>query len=173
MAKVHDIVPCLWFDDQAEEAARYYTAIFKTGRVLKVTRYSEVGQETHHRPPGSVMTVEFEINGKTFTALNGGPEFKFNEAISLQVICEDQQEVDYYWEKLRAGGDPSAQVCGWLKDKYGVSWQIVPEEMSRLLDDQTQENGKRAMAAMMKMKKIDLAALKAAYQGKVSSGVAA
>ena len=173
MAKVHDIVPCLWFESQAEEAAQYYTGIFKNGRVTKVTRYSEVGQEAHHRPPGSVMTVEFEINGKTFTALNGGPEFKFNEAISLQVMCEDQKEVDYYWEKLRAGGDPSAQVCGWLKDKYGLSWQIIPEEMLKLVEDQTRENGKRAFAAMMKMKKIDLAAIKAAYNGKVPSGVAA
>ena len=173
MAKVHDIVPCLWFENQAEEAAHYYTGIFKNGRVTKVTRYSEVGQEIHHRPPGSVLTVEFEINGKSFTALNGGPEFKFNEAISLQVICKDQKEVDYYWEKLGAGGDPSAQKCGWLKDKYGVSWQIIPEEMFKLLEDQTKENGKRAMAAMMKMKKLDLATVKAAYDGKVPSGIGA
>ena len=173
MAKVHDIVPCLWFENQAEDAAKYYTGIFKTGRVTKVTRYSEVGHEAHHRPPGSVMTVEFEINGKTFTALNGGPEFKFNEAISLQVMCEDQKEVDYYWDKLRAGGDPSAQICGWLKDKYGLSWQIIPEEMLKLVEDQTRVNGKRAFAAMMKMKKIDLAAIKAAYNGKAHSGVAA
>src|SRR5258708_21425946 len=171
MAKVHDIVRCLWFENQAEQAARYYTGIFKTGRVTKLTRYSEAGEEMHHRPPGSVLMVEFEINGRTFTALNGGPQFKFNEAISLQVICEDQKEVDYYWEKLGAGGDPSAQVCGWLKDKYGLSWQIVPEEMLSLLEDQTKENGKRAMVAMMKMKKIDLAAVKAAYDGKVPSGV--
>lgn len=171
MAKVHDIVPCLWFDTEAEEAAQYYTGIFKTGRVTKILRYSEAGQETHKRPPGSVLTVEFELNGKPFVALNGGPIFKFNEAISLQIMCEDQKEVDYYWEKLGAGGDPSAQVCGWLKDKYGLSWQVVPEEMSQLLEDQTREPGKRAMAAMMKMKKIDLAAVKAAYAGKVPSGV--
>ncbi|HSV57702.1 MAG TPA: VOC family protein [Variovorax sp.] len=168
MAKVHDIVPCLWFEDQAEEAARYYTGIFKSGKVNKVTRYSEVGHEIHGRPSGSVLTVEFEINGKAFTALNGGPQFKFNEAISLQVICEDQEEVDFYWEKLGAGGDPSAQVCGWLKDKYGLSWQVFPEEMLRLLEDQTKESGKRAMAAMMKMKKLDLAAVKAAYDGKTA-----
>jgi predicted 3-demethylubiquinone-9 3-methyltransferase (glyoxalase superfamily) len=173
MAKIHDIIPCLWFDNQAEEAAQYYTGIFKTGRVTRIARYSEVGQETHKRPPGSVMTVEFELNGKSFTALNGGPVFRFNESVSLQVICEDQEEVDYYWEKLGAGGDPSAQVCGWLKDKYGLSWQVVPEEMIKLLEDQTRENGKRAMAAMMKMKKIDIAALKAAHAGKVPSSVGA
>jgi len=173
MAKLHDIVPCLWFEDQAEEAAQYYIGIFKAGKVTKILRYSEVGQETHHRPPGSVLTVEFELNGRTFTALNGGPEFKFNEAVSLQVICKDQKEVDYYWEKLGAGGDPSARVCGWLKDKYGLSWQIIPEEMFKLLEDQTKENGKRAMAAMMKMKKLDLAALEAAYDGKVPADVGA
>ena len=173
MAKVHDIVPCLWFDHQAEEAVRCYMTIFRNGKVTRISRYSEAGQEIHHRPPGSVMTVEFDLNGRTFTALNGGPAFKFNEAISLQVICKDQSEVDYYWDKLRAGGDPAAQVCGWLKDRYGVSWQIIPEEMLTLLEDQTTESGRRAMAAMMKMKKIDVAALKAAYDGKVSSGVAA
>ncbi len=161
------IVPCLWFDSQAEEAAQYYTGIFKTGRVTKVTRYSEVGQETHGRPPGSVLTVEFELNGMRFTALNGGPIFQFNEAISLQIMCRDQEEVDYYWEKLKAGGDPSAQVCGWVKDKFGVSWQVIPEAMLALIEDQTSEKGKRAMAAMMKMKKLDLAEIKAAYDGKV------
>jgi len=173
MAKVHDIVPCLWFDNQAEEAAQYYIDIFKTGKVNKIMRYSEVGQEMHHRPPGSVLMVEFELNGKTFTALNGGPQFKFNEAVSLQVMCEDQKEVDYYWDKLGAGGDRSAQQCGWLKDKYGLSWQIVPVEMLKLIEDQTKDSGKRAMAAMMKMKKIDLATIKAAYDGKVSSDVGA
>jgi len=173
MAKVHDIVPCLWFEDQAEEAARYYTGIFKTGRVTRIIRYSEAGQETHQRPPGSVLTVEFELNGNSFTALNGGPQFKFNEAISLQVVCEDQKEVDYYWEKLSAGGDPDAQACGWLKDKYGVSWQVFPEEMITLLEDQSTENGKRAMMAMMEMKKIDLAAVQAAYDGKVASDAGA
>ena len=173
MAKIHDIVPCLWFNGEAEEAAQYYTGIFKSGRVIKVTRYPEAGEEIHHRQPGSVLIVEFELNGNTFTALNGGREIPFNEAISLQVICEDQKEVDYYWEKLRAGGDPDTQMCGWLKDKYGVSWQIVPMQILKLLQDQTKESGKRAMAAMMKMKKIDLVAVKAAYDGKVPSSVGA
>ena len=171
MAKVHDIVPCLWFDSQAEEAAQYYTGIFKTGRVTRVTRYSEVGQETHKRPPGSVLTVEFELNGKTFTALNGGPIFKFNEAISFQVYCETQKEIDYYWEKLGAGGDPSAQVCGWLKDKFGVSWQVVPTILPELIGDPNSEKSQRAMAAMMEMKKLDIAELERAYQGKEASAM--
>ena len=164
MAKVHDIVPCLWFENQAEEAAKYYSGIFKTGRVTKVTRYSEVGHEAHHRPSGSVMTVEFEINGKTSTALNGGPEFKFNEAISLQVMCEDQKEVDYYWEKLRAGGDPGAQICGWLKDKYGLSWQVAPRKMVEWFGEPN-EKSERAMAAMLQMSKLDIAVLEKAYNG--------
>ncbi len=171
MPQLNPIVPCLWFDSQAEEAAQYYTGIFKTGRVTKITRYSEAGQETHGKTPGSVLTVEFELNGMKFTALNGGPHFKFNEALSLQIMCKDQAEVDYYWEKLTPGGDPSAQVCGWLKDKFGLSWQVIPEEMLALVEDQTKEAGKRAMVAMMKMKKLDLATVKAAYAGKVPSHV--
>src|SRR6185503_20042305 len=113
------ITPCLWFDNQAEEAAKFYTGIFKNSSIKSVPRYSTAGQETHRKPPGSVMTVEFDLGGQTFTALNGGPDFKFNEAISLQVRCDDQKEIDYFWDKLGAGGDPKAQVCGWLKDRYG------------------------------------------------------
>src|SRR5262245_24554029 len=120
------ITPCLWFDSSAEEAARFYTSIFKNSKIGKIARYGEAGREIHGRPAGSVMTVEFEIDGQTFTALNGGPIFKFNEAISFQVMCETQDEIDSYWEKLSQGGDNAAQQCGWLKDKYGLSWQIVP-----------------------------------------------
>jgi predicted 3-demethylubiquinone-9 3-methyltransferase (glyoxalase superfamily) len=126
LASTLKIDPCLWFDHQAEEAARFYTGIFKRSKIGKISRYGEAGREVHHRQPGSVMTVEFELDGQPFTALNGGPVFEFNEAISLVITCKDQKEVDYYWEKLSQGGDPKAQVCGWLKDKYGVSWQVVP-----------------------------------------------
>jgi predicted 3-demethylubiquinone-9 3-methyltransferase (glyoxalase superfamily) len=159
------ISPCLWFDNQAEEAARFYTGVFKNSKIGRVSHYGEAGQEIHGRPPGSVMTVEFELDGQRFTALNGGPIFKFNEAISLEIACENQKEVDYYWEKLGAGGDPNAQVCGWLKDKFGVSWQVVPAMLADLLADQTSPNAQRAMNAMLKMKKLDIAALERAYEG--------
>jgi len=159
------IAPCLWFADQAEEAARFYTGIFRNSKINRITRYSEVGQEFHHRPVGSVMTVDFELDGVPFTGLNGGPLFQFNEAISLQVFCKDQAEVDYYWDKLGQGGDPTAQQCGWLKDKFGVSWQVVPSRLTDLVSDQTKPGGKRAMAAMLRMKKIDLATVEEAYQG--------
>src|SRR5881392_1642326 len=133
------IAPCLWFDNQAEEAAKFYVSIFKSSKVVSVARYPEAGQQTHGRPAGSVMTVDFELNGLRFTALNGGPLFKFNEAVSIEIHCDTQKEVDYYWEKLTAGGDPKAQACGWLKDKYGVSWQVVPNEMADLLKDPKSE----------------------------------
>ena len=159
------IAPCLWFADQAEEAAKFYSGIFRNSKINRVSRYSDVGQEFHHRPPGSVMSVDFELDGVPFTGLNGGPVFQFNEAISLQVFCKDQAEVDYYWDKLGQGGDPTAQQCGWLKDKFGVSWQIVPEQLADLVSDQTRPGGKRAMAAMLRMKKIDLATIEEAHQG--------
>lgn len=159
------ITPCLWFDDQAEEAANYYVSIFKNSRILDIGRYSEAGQEIHGRPPGSVMIVEFELDGQRFTALNGGPVFQFNEAVSLQVSCETQEDVDYYWEKLTQGGDEKAQQCGWLKDKYGLSWQVVPSIVSELLKDHTSEKSQRAMAAILQMKKPDIEAMKRAYQG--------
>ena len=156
------IAPCLWFDNQAEEAARFYTGIFRKSRIRTITRYGTAGYETHHKSPGSVMTVEFELDGQQFTALNGGPEFKFNEALSLQIFCANQDEIDYYWDKLSAGGDPQAQVCGWLKDRYGLSWQVVPANMEELFKDEESPGAKRAMEAMLKMKKIDIAALKKA-----------
>ena len=160
------ITPCLWFDNEAEEAAKFYTSIFKNGKIGKISRYGKEGFEIHGRPEGTVMTVEFEINGQTFTALNGGPVFKFNEAISFQINCKTQKEVDYYWEKLSEGGDERAQQCGWLKDKYGVSWQIVPEVLSELVGDPASEKSQRAMKAMLQMKKIDIEGLKKAYEGR-------
>ena len=159
------ITPCLWFDTQGEEAARFYTGIFKNSRIGRISRYGETGRDIHGQAPGSVMTVEFELAGQPFTALNGGPVFQFNEAISFQVSCRDQKEVDYYWEKLSQGGDEKAQQCGWLKDKYGVSWQIVPTVLAAMLTDSKAGNSQRAMAAMLQMKKIDIASLERAYAG--------
>jgi predicted 3-demethylubiquinone-9 3-methyltransferase (glyoxalase superfamily) len=165
MASAGKLTTCLWFDEQAEAAAKFYTGIFKDSRIGRISRYGEAGREIHKRPPGSVMTIEFELNGQTFTALNGGPVFKFNEAISFQIMCQDQKEVDYYWEKLSEGGDPRAQQCGWLKDKFGVSWQVVPKVLLELVGDPTSEKSQRAMAAMMPMKKLDIAKLERAYAG--------
>ncbi len=157
------ITPCLWFDNQAEEAARFYTSVFRNSRIGRISRYGKEGHEIHGRPEGSVMTVEFEIDGHGFIALNGGPVFKFNEAISFQVHCETQEEVDYHWEKLSEDGDPSAQQCGWLKDKYGVSWQIVPTALIEMLLDKDVRRTERVMKAMLQMKKIEIAKLKQAY----------
>jgi predicted 3-demethylubiquinone-9 3-methyltransferase (glyoxalase superfamily) len=165
MQLAHTIAPCLWFDDRGEEAAEFYTAIFPNSKIVAVTRYGEAGQEIHGKQPGSVMTVEFVLNGQPFTALNGGPHFRFNEAVSFQVVCDTQAEIDHYWERLSAGGDPKAQQCGWLKDRFGVSWQVVPHGMAEMLKDPAAEGAKRAMAAVLKMKKIDLAALRKASAG--------
>jgi len=162
---VQPIHPCLWFDNQAEEAARFYVSIFKKARILHVTRYPAIGQDVHGREPGSVMTVEFVLNGTTFTALNGGPLFRFSEAISFQVMCRTQKEIDHYWDKLGEGGDPNARQCGWLKDKFGLSWQVVPEGMERMLKDPKSKATERAFATMMQMKKLDIAQLEAAYKG--------
>lgn len=159
------ITPCLWFDDQSEEAVAFYSAIFPNSKVVAVTRYSEVGREFHGRVPGSVMTVEFELDGQSFTALNGGPLFRFNEAISFQIFCDTQAEIDHYWDRLTEGGDPKAQQCGWLKDRFGVSWQIVPTIMVKLLGDPDPIKAQRVMKAMMGMKKIDIAEIKRAYAG--------
>src|SRR5258708_32906458 len=162
------ISPCLWFDDQGEEAAKFYTAIFPNSKIVTVTRYSEAGQEIHGKKPGTVMTVEFELNGQTFTALNAGPVFKFNEAISFQINCDTQDEIDHYWEKLSAGGDPKAQQCGWLKDKYGVSWQVVPKILPDLFKDHESQKAQRAMEALLRMKKIDIAELERAVRAEVA-----
>lgn len=160
------ITPCLWFDSTAEEAAKFYTSIFKNSKLGKISRYGKEGYEIHGKLEGTVLTVEFELNGQTFTALNGGPAFKFNEAISFQVHCESQDEIDYYWEKLSQGGDQKAQQCGWLKDKYGVSWQIVPTVLSEMLQDKDTEKSERVMKAMLQMKKLDIDKLKQAYDKK-------
>jgi predicted 3-demethylubiquinone-9 3-methyltransferase (glyoxalase superfamily) len=165
MQQVQKIAPCLWFDHQAEEAAAFYTAIFKNSKIGKIARYTEAGREIHGKAPGSVMTVAFELDGQSFTALNGGPIFKFNEAISLQVNCGTQEEIDYFWEKLSAGGDEKAQQCGWLKDRYGVSWQIVPAALAAMASDPDPAKSGRVMEAILKMKKINLAELKRAYAG--------
>jgi predicted 3-demethylubiquinone-9 3-methyltransferase (glyoxalase superfamily) len=155
----------LWFDSEAEEAANFYVGIFPNSRVKTVTRYGKAGQEFHRKPEGSVMTVEFELDGQSFTGLNGGPMFKFSEAISFQVTCETQAEIDRYWEKLGEGGDPEAQQCGWLKDRFGLSWQIVPAGMEEFFKSGPDAGTERAMSAMMQMKKIDLAALHKARDG--------
>ena len=163
MAKLQRISPCLWFDNQAEEAAQYYTGIFKNSSIKTITRYSSAGFETHKKQPGSVMVVRFELDGQLFSALNGGPDFKFNEAVSLEIHCETQEEIDYYWQRLTAGGDPAAQICGWLKDRYGVSWQVVPANVDKLFEDPESPGTQRAMEALMKMKKIDMAELQEAH----------
>ncbi|MDB5048465.1 MAG: 3-demethylubiquinone-9 3-methyltransferase [Fibrobacteres bacterium] len=165
MQIVQKIAPCLWFDNSAEEAAKFYTSVFKKSKLGRITRYGKEGFEIHGRPEGSVMTAEFELDGLGFTALNGGPAFKFNEAISFQVYCETQEEIDYHWEKLSQGGDPNAQQCGWLKDKYGLSWQIVPAMMADMYSDYRSEKSQRVMKAMLQMKKLDIKALKRAYDG--------
>lgn len=159
------IIPCLWFDTQAEEAANFYVSIFKNAKINLISRYPAAGQETHGKPAGSVMTVEFELDGQSYTALNGGPHFKFTEAISLQVECETQEEIDYFWEKLSEGGPVDAQVCGWVKDKFGLSWQIVPKAMAEMMASPDTEGMRRAFAAMMEMKKLDIAALQRAFAG--------
>ena len=159
------ISPCLWFDGQAEPAANFYTSVFKDSKIVSTSYYGEAGKEHHGQKAGSVMAVSFEIEGQSFTALNGGPIFKISEAISFQINCQTQEEIDYYWEKLREGGDPESQVCGWLKDKFGVSWQVVPAVLLEMLLDPDKAKSQRAMAAMMEMKKLDIAALKAAYHG--------
>ncbi len=165
MPVTHRIVPCLWFADQAEEAARFYTGIFKNSRINTVTRYGTAGHEVHGRPAGSVMTVEFELEGQPFTALNGGPAFTFNEAVSFQIQCKSQEEIDFYWEKLGAGGDPKAQQCGWIKDRYGLSWQVVPEGMEQMFKDDKSPGAARVMEAMLQMKKLDMEELQRAYEG--------
>ena len=164
MAKIQRITPNLWFSSEAEEAARFYTSIFKRSGIDKISYYTRAGQETHKMPPGSVMTVEFHLGNLKFVALNGGPVFKFNEAVSFIVSCKNQREVDYYWNRLSEGGDPNAQVCGWLKDKFGLSWQIVPTALTEMLSDPDRDKAEHAMEAMLKMKKIDIDELEAATQ---------
>ena len=160
------IQPCLWFDTQAEEAARFYTGIFPQSRILSVSHFSEVGQEHHGKPPGSVMAVSFTLDGQEMLALNGGPQFKFSPAVSLMVQCDSQAEIDHYWDALGEGGDPAAQQCGWLADRYGLSWQVTPRDWERLLNAPDQAASRRAWAAIHTMKKLDIAALQAAFDGR-------
>ena len=166
MATLQRIQPCLWFDTQAEEAARFYAGIFPNSQVGTLTHYSEVGIEQHGRPVGSVMTVSFTLDGQAMLALNGGPLFQFTPALSLMVNCDTQAEIDHFWDRLSEGGDPAAQQCGWLADRYGVSWQITPGNWEQLYTSANQAGAQRAMAAMMGMKKLDIAQLQAAFDGK-------
>lgn len=156
------ITPMLWYDDKAEEAVAFYLSIFKNSKVLGTTRYSSEGTNPSGRPPGSVMTIDFLLDGQRFSALNGGPHFTFNEAISLVVRCKDQEEVDYYWDRLSAGGDPASQVCGWLKDRFGVSWQVVPELLMEVLTGPDPQKAHRALDAVLQMKKLDIAEIRRA-----------
>ena len=166
MSHVHKISPNLWFDTQAEEAAEFYTGIFPNSQVNRIARYPEAEEDMAHKmPAGSIMTVDFELDGQSFVALNAGPVFKFNEAISFIVHCNNQQEIDQFWEKLGEGGDPNAQQCGWLKDKFGVSWQIVPTVLITLLMDPNPQKAASVFKAMMNMKKLDIGALERAAEG--------
>jgi predicted 3-demethylubiquinone-9 3-methyltransferase (glyoxalase superfamily) len=157
------ITPCLWFDSDAEQAAEFYVSVFKNAKIGRVSRYGKEGFEVHGRKAGTVMTVEFEIEGLTFLALNGGPHFKFNEAVSFQIHCQTQDEVDFFWNRLIEGGNESQ--CGWLKDKFGLSWQIIPSVLGELLNGKDPERSKRAMEAMLRMDKLDIEQLRQAYDG--------
>ena len=164
MATIQKITPCLWFDDQAEEAASFYTGVFRNSKIVHIARYGEAGREIHGRPAGSVMTVAFELDGQPFTALNGGPVFQFNEAVSFQVFCASQDEVDHHWDKLKAGGDPAAQQCGWLKDRYGVSWQIIPQVLIEMISDPDVQKSQRVFSEMLTQKKLEIERLKRAFE---------
>lgn len=163
MAITQKIVPNLWFDGKAEEAVNFYTSVFKNSSLGRTFYYSEAGCEEHKKEPGTVMAIEFNIEGQAYMALNGGPEFNFTEAVSFIIYCDEQDEVDYYWDKLTEGGDPKAQVCGWLKDKYGVSWQVVPRILDDMIADDNKEKSDKALLAMMKMQKLDIDSLKEAF----------
>ena len=165
MAVLQKITPFLWFDSPAEEAARFYVSIFRNSGIGTIIRYGKEGFEAHGRPAGSVLTVTFRLEGQEFTALKGGPHYKFNQAVSFLVRCETQAEIDYYWVKLREGGDEKAQQCGWLKDKYGLSWQIVPAGLQAMLADGDVEMVDRVIKAIMGMRKPEMAALRQAFHG--------
>jgi predicted 3-demethylubiquinone-9 3-methyltransferase (glyoxalase superfamily) len=162
MQLANKIIPCLWFDTQAEEAARFYTGVFPDSRITAVSHYSEA---VHDKPAGSVLTVSFELAGQGFTALNGGPMFKFSEAVSLQIMCDTAAEVDHFWSRLGQGGPAEAQQCGWLKDRFGLSWQVIPKRFMSMITDSDKEKVGRVFNAMMKMKKLELPALERAFKG--------
>lgn len=157
-----ELIPHLWFDDQAEEAARFYTEVFPKSKILGTVRYPEAAEEASGKKAGTVMSVDFELGGQRFVGINGGPEFKFSEAISFMIPCKDQKEIDYYWDRLTAGGEES--VCGWLKDKFGLSWQVVPEKLSEMMEDEDQHKVEAVTASFMQMRKLDVAALEEAYK---------
>jgi predicted 3-demethylubiquinone-9 3-methyltransferase (glyoxalase superfamily) len=159
----HKIAPCLWFETQAEAAANFYVSVFENSKITSISRFPDAGQDVHHKPAGSVMVVAFEIDGQSFTALNGGPQFKFDEAVSFQVMCDTQAEIDYYWNALTAGGQEGS--CGWLKDKFGLSWQVVPSVIPKMMTDPDARKSARVMNAFMKMKKLDLETITRAYAG--------
>ncbi len=163
--QTHKMAICLWFSHQAQAAANYYTSIFKKSSIGRMAFYGEEGKDIHKKESGSLMTIEFELEGQRFVALNGGPDFKFNEAVSLVVNCDDQEEIDHYWNLLSKDGDPYAQQCGWLKDKFGVSWQIVPSILKEMIGEPGSKESERAMAAFLRMKKIDIDELTRAYKG--------
>lgn len=164
MAQFQRISPCLWFDSEAEEAANFYVSVFENSKIIQTTRYTEVGKEHHGKPAGSVLTVIFSLDGQEFTALNGGSRFKFDEAISLQVHCETQEELDYYWDKLTANGGEEGP-CGWLKDRFGLSWQVTPNILDEMLNDPDPAKVERVMTALFQMSKLDIETFKRAYAG--------
>ncbi|MBK5720367.1 VOC family protein [Dysgonomonas sp. Marseille-P4677] len=164
MATIQKIIPCLWFDHQAEEAVKFYTSLFESSKIGRIIRYTEAGQGDHQMPPGSVMTIEFTLDGQEFLALNGGPVFKFNEAVSFIINCDTQAEIDYYWDHLTADGGEEG-VCGWLKDKFGVSWQVAPTVLNEMMADPDMEKVKRVTQAFLPMKKLDMAIIEKAYKG--------
>jgi predicted 3-demethylubiquinone-9 3-methyltransferase (glyoxalase superfamily) len=168
MASVQAITPCLWFDTEAEEAVRFYVSVFPDAAVEAIARYGKEGFDVHGKPAGSVLTVSFRLLGQEFLALNGGPHFKFSEAVSFIVHCEDQAEIDRYWAALGDGGDPNAQQCGWLKDKFGLSWQIVPRDLPGMMAGPDSAKSERVMKTLLQMKKLEIAALKRAYEGTMS-----
>jgi predicted 3-demethylubiquinone-9 3-methyltransferase (glyoxalase superfamily) len=157
------IAPCLWFDTQAEDAAKFYVSVFKNSKITSISRFPDAGQDVHGKPAGSVMVVAFELDGQAFTALNGGPQFKFDDAVSFQVMCDTQGDVDYYWTALTAGGQEGP--CGWLKDKFGLSWQVVPSAVPKMMTGPDAKKSARVMNAFMKMKKLDVATLERAFEG--------
>ena len=165
MTTLQKITPNLWFDKNAEEATKFYTSVFKNSKMGRIAKYGKEGHEIHGMPEGTVMTIQFWLAGQEFIALNGGPHFKFNEAVSFIVNCDNQEEIDGYWETLSTGGDKKAQACGWLKDKFGLSWQIVPRILPEMLVDPDAKKSQRVMKEMLQMKKIDIATLKKAYNG--------
>jgi predicted 3-demethylubiquinone-9 3-methyltransferase (glyoxalase superfamily) len=161
------IMPCLWFDTQAEEAAKFYCSVFKNSKLGTVSHFPNAGQDVHGKPAGSVMTAEFELDGQPFLALNGGPQFKFDEAVSFQIFCDTQKDIDYYWDKLTGGGGQEGP-CGWLKDQFGLSWQVVPSAIPQMMSDPDTAKSARVMNAFMKMRKLDIAAIERAYAGQAA-----